>query len=116
LLKPEASWAAKIEMAGARTVTNNADPLLDGFVHRLAAIWKECGGQITHGEDGPLIRFLSAVTAPTLAWVGKKPLTIDKLRGVFGVCGWRAERQNKSQLTIILQAAPLLPFTAKRWL
>ena len=81
LLKPEANWAAKIEMIDTRTVTNNADPMLDGFVHHLARIWEERGGQITHGEDGPLIRFLSAVTTSTLAWVDKKPLTTYKLRG-----------------------------------
>ena len=70
-----AEGAAEFEMAGARNVSNAADPMRDGFVKQLAMIWKGYGGRISHAEDGPLIRFLSAVTAPALIWAGEKPMT-----------------------------------------
>jgi hypothetical protein len=76
-----AKGAAQLEMAGVHTISNKADPMRDAFVKRLAAIWKSCGGQISHAADGPLIRFLSAATAPALIWANEKPMTSDALRG-----------------------------------
>ena len=81
LLKQAAAWAAEIELAGARKVSNAADPMCDGLVKQLAMIWKSYGGRISHAEDGPLLRFLRAVTAPTLIWASEKPMTRDALRG-----------------------------------
>jgi hypothetical protein len=80
LLKPAAEYWAELEMHRVRTVANNADPMLDGFVKQLARIWKGHGGGIFHTEDGPLIRFLSAVTAPALEFAGEKPMTLDAVR------------------------------------
>ena len=80
-LKEAAYWAAELEMAGVRKVSNAADPMCDGFVKQLAMIWKSYGGRISHAEDGPLIRFLSAVTAPALIWADEKPMSTDTLRG-----------------------------------
>jgi hypothetical protein len=79
-LKQAADWVAECEMAGVRTVSNKADPMRDAFVRQLMMIWKGYGGRISHG-DGPLVRFLSAVTAPALIWAGEKPMTIDAVKG-----------------------------------
>src|SRR5262245_3684486 len=79
LLKQAAEQAADLEMAGARTVSNMADPMRDGFVKQLTMMWKGYGGRISHG-DGPLVRFLSAVTAPALIWAGEKPMTTDAMK------------------------------------
>jgi hypothetical protein len=79
-LKQAADWAAECEMARVRTVSNKADPMRDAFVRQLMMIWKGYGGRISHG-DGPLVRFLSAVTAPALIWAEEKPMTIDAVKG-----------------------------------
>jgi hypothetical protein len=76
-----AKGAAQLEMGGTRTVSNAADPMCDGFVKQLALIWVSYGGRISHTEDGPLIRFLSAATAPALFWADEEPMTTDALRG-----------------------------------
>jgi hypothetical protein len=81
LLKQAADWAAALEMAAPRTVSNAADPMRDGFVKQLMVMWKGYGGRISHTEDGPLLRFLSAVTAPALNWADEEPMTTDALRG-----------------------------------
>ena len=92
LLKQAADWAAELEMAGVRTVSNAADPMRDGFVKQLTMIWKSYGGRISHAEDGPLIRFLSAVTAPVLILAGEEPMTADALRGIVRRIRERAAR------------------------
>jgi hypothetical protein len=76
-----AKGAAQLEMAGAHTISNKTDPMRDGLVKQLAMIWKSYGGRISHAEDGPLIRFLSAATAPALIWADEEPMTTDALRG-----------------------------------
>jgi hypothetical protein len=81
LLKQAADWAAELEMAGARKVSNAADPMRDGLVKQLAMIWKSYGGRISHAEDGPLVRFLSAVTAPALNFAGESPMTTEAIQG-----------------------------------
>ena len=82
LLKQAADWAAEFEIATARKVSNAADPMRDGLVKQLAMIWNSYGGRISHAEDGPLLRFLSAATAPALIWAGEKPMSDDTLRGI----------------------------------
>jgi hypothetical protein len=82
LLKHAADWAAEIEIARARNVSNRADPMRDGFVKQLAMIWKGYGGRISHAEGGPCFRFLSAATAPVLICAGEDPMTADTLRGI----------------------------------
>jgi hypothetical protein len=79
-LKEAADRAAVLEMAMARPVSNKADPMRDGLVRQVAIIWESYGGRISHTEDGPLLRFLSAVTAPTLIWAGEKPMSVEALR------------------------------------
>ena len=64
LLKQAADGRAEIEIAGARKVSNAADPMRDGLVKQLARIWNSYGGRISHAEDGPLLRFLSAAQHP----------------------------------------------------
>jgi hypothetical protein len=93
LLKQAADWAAEFEIRTARKVSNAADPMLDGFVKQLAMIWKNYGGQISHAEDGPLLRFLRAVTAPVLIWASEEPMTPDALRASVRRIGntWRVE-------------------------
>lgn len=83
LLPPAADWAAELEMAGAHTVSNAADPMCDGFVKRLMTIWKGYGGRLAHTEDGPLVRFLTAVTEPALILAGEKPMTADAVREII---------------------------------
>jgi hypothetical protein len=70
-LKDAADCAAELELAGARAVSNNADPMRDAFVKQLMAMWP---GRISHGDQGPLVGFLSAVMATV------EPMTTDQLR------------------------------------
>jgi DUF971 family protein len=91
LLKQEANWAAELEMAGVHKISNKADPMRDAFVNQLATIWKDYGGRISNAEDGPLIRFLSAVTAPALIWTGEKPMKAEALKWSvrrIGMASW----------------------------
>jgi hypothetical protein len=80
LLKHAAQRAAELEMLGVGTVSNNADPMRDMFVKRLAMFWKGYGGRISHAEDGPLVRFLIAVTAPALMSVNEEPMTLEAIQ------------------------------------
>jgi hypothetical protein len=79
-LKEAATWAAKLEMMPhVRKVSNRSDLLRDGLTERLVIMWKGYGGRISHG-NGPLVRFLSAVTAPALIWAGEKAMTTDAVK------------------------------------
>jgi hypothetical protein len=88
LLKRAPYAAGEIELARARTASNAADPMRDGLVKRLVTTWQGYGGRISHGEDGPLVRFLSAV----MVSVGE-PMTTDAVRG----CVRRILEANKTQ-------------------
>jgi hypothetical protein len=80
LLKQGANWAAKIEMAGTYSVSNRTDPTRDAFVKQLATIWEGYGGRISHANDGPLFRFLRAVTTPALKSAGERPIKTEALK------------------------------------
>jgi hypothetical protein len=82
----EAEQAAKLE-SYVETPANNADPMLDGFVTLLVRTWEAFGGDAAIGYNdgtgtpcGPLLRFLTAVTEPTLQAAGEDPLTASALR------------------------------------
>lgn len=76
-----AEKAAELEVHGAPTVSNNADPMLDGFVKQLTNVWQEFGGHVTHSENGPLVRYLIATTKPVLASAGEQPMTVAAIQG-----------------------------------
>jgi hypothetical protein len=79
-LRQAADSAADFETAGARKVSNTADVLRDTFVKNLLLFWKGRNARVAHAEDGPLVRFLSAVTAPALTQVGEQPMTHGQIR------------------------------------
>lgn len=79
-----AKTAAKLELIGARPkVTNKQDPMRDRFVMRLAGAWAGYGGQISHAENGPCLRFLMAVTASALKKAGEKPMNPGTIQGII---------------------------------
>ena len=67
LVISSAKESARLELM-RRPKANNADPHRDNLVHSLVSVWLNHTGErkVPHTEDGPLMRFLVAITTPTL--------------------------------------------------
>ena len=93
-----AKESARLELM-RRSMANNADPHRDNLVHSLVSVWLNHTGErkVPTTEEGPLMRFLAAITTPTLIAANVKPLTTPTLRGIL--------RKRRAQSGISFQLA-----------
>jgi hypothetical protein len=79
-----AKESARLELE-RRSKSNKADPYRDSLVKSLVRVWQNHTGQqkIPYTDGGPLMRFLVAITTPTLKAAADEPLTTDTLRGML---------------------------------
>ena len=84
LVISSAKESARLELM-RRSKANNADPHRDNLVHSLVSVWLNHTGErkVSTTEDGPLMRFLDAITTPTLIAADVEPLTTATLRGIL---------------------------------
>ena len=78
-----AKWAADMERTWRKKPANNADPDRDWLVESLVRIWRTYTGHAVSENDGPLMRYLLAVTEPAFEAAKMKEPTVDMLRGVL---------------------------------
>lgn len=82
-LRRRALWAADMESTRRGKPANNADPDRDWFVETLVGIWKQHTKLEAVSDDGPMMRYLLAVTESAYEAANEKKLpTVDMLRGV----------------------------------
>lgn len=80
-----ARWAAEIERYLNPPVANNADPHRDGLIQILVRVWQSwrADKRVSTAENGPLMRYLVAITTPTFKAVSEPPPSIETLRGIL---------------------------------
>lgn len=80
-----AKWAAKMERYLNPPLANNADPHRDGLIQMLVRVWQSWRSdkKISTAEDGPLMRYLVAITTPTFIAVKEPSPSPETLRGIL---------------------------------